>query len=204
MPPPLLTAIDSVGHIHLVLGSNPLASARCTKSIEVGAKPRVIAPADAEVHYLLAKRIEAGEVEWIQRNFEETDLTSLGRDEVDKVVDAVFVTSGGKSAASKSSSVSITGQWLSKDHRHKPFTALQKEASTSKCGGCTKFVYLYPPLYPLRWTPSDWGHHFWERMQARVSNTARDCQYYASKSWRDSRAARNDTATDLGRGSPSK
>ena len=101
MPPPLLTTVDSKGHIHLVLGSNPLASARCTKSIEVGAKPKVVAPADAEVHYLLAKRIEAGEVEWIKRSFVDSDFTSLGREEVDKVVDAVFVTSSGKSPASK-------------------------------------------------------------------------------------------------------
>lgn len=116
MPPPLLTTVDCEGHIHLVLGSNPLASARCAKSIEVGAKPKVIAPADAEVHYLLAKRIEAGEVERIKRPFEEADLTSLGRDEVDNVVDAVFVTSSGKSAASKSHfNFYEKGQWLSQN-----------------------------------------------------------------------------------------
>ena len=105
MPPPLLTAIDSEGHVHLVIGSNPLASTRCAKSIEVGAKPKVIAPADAEVHYLLARRIEAGEVEWIKRSFRDEDVTSIGRDEVDNVVDAVFVTTCGKSAAGKLSSI---------------------------------------------------------------------------------------------------
>lgn len=101
MPSPLLTSLDSEGHIHLIIGSNPLASARCSKSIEVGAKPKIIAPADADVHYVLAKRIEDGEVEWVKKTFEDADLSRLGRDEIDNVVDAVFVTSGGKSAISK-------------------------------------------------------------------------------------------------------
>ena len=98
--PSLLTALDCERHIHLIIGSNPLASARCAKSIEVGAKPKIIAPADAEVHYVLAKRIEVGEVEWIQDDFKDDHLTTLGRNEVDNVADAVFVTSGGKSALS--------------------------------------------------------------------------------------------------------
>ena len=96
MTPALLTAQDCVGNIHLIVGSNPLASARCAKSIEVGAKPKIVAPAGPEVHYVLAKRIEAGEVEWIQESFKDVHLTTLGRDEVANVVDAVFVTSGGK------------------------------------------------------------------------------------------------------------
>ena len=100
MAPPFLTALDSAGHVHLIIGSNPLASARCSKSLEVGAKPKVLAPADADFHYVLAKRIEDGEVEWIKKEFEDADLSTLGRDEVDKVVDAVFVTANGKNALS--------------------------------------------------------------------------------------------------------
>ena len=100
MAPPLLTALDSAGHIHLIVGSNPLASARCSKSIEVGAKPKVIAPADADVHYVLAKRIEEGEVEWIKKSFEDADISTLGRGEVGNVVDAVFVTASGKNTSS--------------------------------------------------------------------------------------------------------
>lgn len=96
MAPPLLTALDSAGHVHLIVGSNPLASARCSKSIEVGAKPKVVAPADSDVHYVLAKRIEDGEVEWIKKSYEDADLSTLGRGEVDNVVDAVFVTANGK------------------------------------------------------------------------------------------------------------
>ncbi len=101
MPAPMLTAQDCAGHIHLIIGSNPLASARSAKSIEVGAKPKIIAPADADIHYVLMKRIEIGEVEWIRRSFEAEDLERLGRGEVDNVVDAVFVTLGGKAPLSK-------------------------------------------------------------------------------------------------------
>lgn len=97
MQPALLTALDCKEQVHLVIGSNPLASARCAKSIEVGAKPKIIAPPNADIHYILSKRIENGEVEWIQKDFEEDDLCSLGREEVDGIVDAVFVTLGGKS-----------------------------------------------------------------------------------------------------------
>ncbi|KAK4694618.1 hypothetical protein P7C71_g2991, partial [Lecanoromycetidae sp. Uapishka_2] len=100
MPTLLLTSLDSEGHVHLIVGSNPLASARCAKSIEVGAKPIVVAHADADVHYVLAKRIEDGQVDWIKEDFKDTHLTTLGRDQVDNVVDAVFVTSGGKSPSS--------------------------------------------------------------------------------------------------------
>ncbi|KAL8719238.1 MAG: hypothetical protein Q9225_003723 [Loekoesia sp. 1 TL-2023] len=96
MPPLLLTAHDCVGHIHLIVGSNAVANARCSKSIEVGAKPIVITPPEAEVHYALQDRMKAGQVQWIEREFEDNDLTSLGRTEVDNVVDAVFVTLGGK------------------------------------------------------------------------------------------------------------
>ncbi|EME86614.1 uncharacterized protein MYCFIDRAFT_210555 [Pseudocercospora fijiensis CIRAD86] len=97
MAPALLTAVDSTAHVHLIIGSNPLAGARCARSIEVGAKPILIAPENATIHYGLAKRIEEKAVQWVQKEFEEGHLTALGREEVDHVVDAVFVTSGGKS-----------------------------------------------------------------------------------------------------------
>lgn len=93
-PSALLTAVDSTSHVHLIIGSNPLAGARCSKSLSVGATAKLIAPADASLHYGLIKRIEEKEVEWIQRSFQESDLCTLGREEVDGVVDAVFVTLG--------------------------------------------------------------------------------------------------------------
>ncbi|KAF2146291.1 uncharacterized protein K452DRAFT_283567 [Aplosporella prunicola CBS 121167] len=48
------------------------------------------------MHYGLAKRVGEGEVEWLRRGFRDEDLTSLGREDVEGVVDAVFVTLGGK------------------------------------------------------------------------------------------------------------
>ncbi|KAK7731477.1 uroporphyrin-III C-methyltransferase [Botryosphaeria dothidea] len=100
MAPALLTAVDSTDHVHLIIGSNPLAGARCTRSLEVGARPVLIAPENASIHYGLMKRIDEGEVAWVKRDFKDDDLTTLGREEVDRVVDAVFVTLGGKSALS--------------------------------------------------------------------------------------------------------
>ncbi|KAL8678245.1 MAG: hypothetical protein Q9186_005392 [Xanthomendoza sp. 1 TL-2023] len=96
MPALLLTAHDCVGHVHLVIGSNSIANARCAKSIEVGAKPIVIAPPEAEIYYALKDKIETGHVDWRKSGFQDDDLTILGRNEVDNVVDAVFVTLGGK------------------------------------------------------------------------------------------------------------
>lgn len=94
MAPPLLTAVDATSQVHLIVGSNPLASSRCTRSLEVGAKPIIIAPEDAEIHYTLARRIEEGTVRWARREFMDDDLKTLGREEIDHVVDAVFVTAG--------------------------------------------------------------------------------------------------------------
>jgi uroporphyrin-III C-methyltransferase len=88
----LLTAIDSTSHIHLIVGANSLAGSRCAKSLEVGAKPLLIAPETAELHYSLRTRIDANEVRWLAKQFEDEDVLQLGREEIGRVVDAVFVT----------------------------------------------------------------------------------------------------------------
>ncbi|OAP58089.1 uroporphyrinogen-III C-methyltransferase [Fonsecaea erecta] len=90
--PALLTAHNCVGHVHLILGSGPLAAARCTKSLEVGARPVVVFPDTEQPHFTLAAAIEQGRVSWIRRDFEEQDLKTWGREDVDGYVDAVFVT----------------------------------------------------------------------------------------------------------------
>jgi uroporphyrin-III C-methyltransferase len=100
----LLTAIDSTSHIHLIVGSNPLAAARCAKSLEVGAKPLLIAPETVELHYALQKRIDSGEVEWLKKTFEDEDILRLGREEINGVVDAVFVTWSPRDPLSESAS----------------------------------------------------------------------------------------------------
>lgn len=100
----LLTAKDCRGHIHLIIGSNSLAGKRCEQSLATGATPILIAPdtPTAPLHYGLAKLVEAKSVTWLRQNFTRELLTTLGREDVDHVVDAVFITttslgsSGGK------------------------------------------------------------------------------------------------------------
>ena len=99
-PAPLLTAVDASSQVHLIIGSNPLAASRCTKCLEVGAEPIIIAPEETEMHYTLTQRIEEGVVRWIRRSFIDDHLKTLGRAEVDGVVDTVFVTATGDDALS--------------------------------------------------------------------------------------------------------
>ena len=61
---------------------------------------KLLAPGDASLHYGLVKRIEDHTVQWIKRDFEDNDLTSLGRDDVDHIVDMVFVTLGARNLLS--------------------------------------------------------------------------------------------------------
>ena len=86
----LLTATICEQQIHLVVGSNSLASARCQKSLDAGASVILIAPGPLAPS--LQRRIDDNEVSWLAREFLSEDLTTLGREEVDKVVDLVFVT----------------------------------------------------------------------------------------------------------------
>jgi uroporphyrin-III C-methyltransferase len=91
-PTSLLVGLNCRGSIHLIVGTNPLASSRCAQSLAAGALPILIAPAEVELHYALQRRIDDGEVKWERKSFEDEDLFRLGREEVGNVVDAVFVT----------------------------------------------------------------------------------------------------------------
>ena len=91
--PALLTATDCTGHVHLIVGHNPLASSRASRSLELGARVKLLAPKSATLHYNLQQKVDEGGVEWIQKDtVTRDDLITLGRSEVDGVVDAVFVT----------------------------------------------------------------------------------------------------------------
>ncbi|KAJ6151504.1 hypothetical protein N7470_007101 [Penicillium chermesinum] len=98
---PLMLAWDAQSQIHLIIGANSLAAARCAKSLEVGARPIIIATETADLHFSLAEHISTGAAHLISRDFEDSDLTSLGREEVDGVVDMVFITLGGQHALSR-------------------------------------------------------------------------------------------------------
>lgn len=97
IPTSLLAGLTCIDHIHLIVGTNPLASSRVTQSLAAGAHPIVLGSPGAEIHYALQKRIDDGLVKLESKEFEDEDLFRLGREEVGGVVDAVFVTA----AASK-------------------------------------------------------------------------------------------------------
>lgn len=90
----MLIAINATSQIHLIIGTNSLAAARCTKSLQSGARPIVIAPETSDEHFSLKDCIEKEQVQWIRREFQDEDLKTLGREEVGYVVDVVFVTGG--------------------------------------------------------------------------------------------------------------
>ncbi|KAL7955867.1 tetrapyrrole methylase [Trichoderma compactum] len=90
----LLAGLNCTGNVHLVVGANPLAAARCAQSLGAGAHPIVVAPETAELHYGLQQKIDDGSVKWVREEFEDGHLFRLGREEVGRVVDAVFVTAG--------------------------------------------------------------------------------------------------------------
>lgn len=98
---PMLLAVSATSQIHLIIGSSSIAASRCTKSLQAGAEPIVIAPETEDVHFSLKEQIEQGSVQWLKREFQDEDLKTLGREEVDHVVDAVFVTLGGGNPLSK-------------------------------------------------------------------------------------------------------
>ncbi|KAI1110671.1 uroporphyrin-III C-methyltransferase [Nemania sp. NC0429] len=94
----LLTAVNAESHVHLIVGSNSLAAARCSQSLAVGALPILIAPETADLHHALQRRVDDGEVQWVRESFRDSHLFTLGREDVDRVVDAVFVTSSPRDA----------------------------------------------------------------------------------------------------------
>ena len=113
----LLTAVQARDHIHVVLGTNSLAATRCAQSLAVGARPIVIAAETNEgPHYTLQSHIDSGEVKWLRREFAGQDLFELGREETGRVVDAVFVTTGQKTAESEVFLTSLLGK---EKHRKK-------------------------------------------------------------------------------------
>lgn len=170
-PISLLTAVDSTSHIHLVVGSNPLAAARCAKSLEVGAKPLLIALESADLHYSLQKRINSGEVEWLKKSFEDEDVLRLGREEVNGVVDAVFVTLGQRDPLSKL--LTDPGSVLLTVNRRAHISNLQTKSNTSQRSRRSITMHLQPVINTHRRAPADRRHDEWPRLQAFLSNPTR-------------------------------
>lgn len=93
MPVPLLTSVDCTHQIHLIIGDNGIAAKRGTRSLEAGATCILLSPNDLDdLHFDLKSLIEKGGIQHVQREFQEQDLKTFGRMEVDGIVDMVFVT----------------------------------------------------------------------------------------------------------------
>ena len=52
------------------------------------------------MHFTLSEHIANGSAQWIRHEFEDKDLTTLGREEIDHIVDLVFVTLGSNNSLS--------------------------------------------------------------------------------------------------------
>ncbi|EGE08891.1 siroheme synthase [Trichophyton equinum CBS 127.97] len=149
---PLLAAIDSNSHIHLIIGSNPLAAARITKSINSGATPILISPPGNKLPSTISERIEAGQVQWIQREFQDSDLLTLGREEVECVVDAVFITLDKTYSLSRYLYMMGTGRALTRDCSPSHIKNMSAASNSRKCVRCTRTCsshYCQPILMGL-------------------------------------------------------
>ena len=149
MTPALLTRVDCSNHIHLIIGSNPLAGARCSRSVEVGAKPKLIAAENASIHYGITKRIEAGEVEWMKSDFKDEHLTTLGRPEVDCVVDAVFVTLSNRDPLSRFPIPTARLSRLLTPFRDSYLKYLPSSSHTRQCYRFCLSFYFHSPKHAL-------------------------------------------------------
>ncbi|KAK9464929.1 tetrapyrrole methylase [Lipomyces arxii] len=97
--PGLLISQNCVGQVHLVIGSTALSISRVTKSLQCGASVFLIAPEIGPENKALevwrneveSKEEQSASFKWMRRDFEDNDLLSFGRAEVEKVVDAVFI-----------------------------------------------------------------------------------------------------------------
>jgi len=93
MPVPLLTSIDCTDQVHLVIGDNGIAAKRVNRSLEAGATCILISPIALEnLHFELRELIKTLKLEFQCKEFYEEALTTLGREQVNHVVDMVFVT----------------------------------------------------------------------------------------------------------------
>ena len=90
---PLLTSVDCTDVVHLVIGDNGIAAKRVNRSLEAGATCILMSPAAfGDLHIELRDLIKSGKLEFQCKEFYDDALTCLGREEINNVVDMVFVT----------------------------------------------------------------------------------------------------------------
>ncbi|KAK9459278.1 tetrapyrrole methylase [Lipomyces oligophaga] len=95
--PSLLISRNCADEIHLIVGGSAVSLSRAAKLLDCGASKVITIcpePSVSESWNSNASTLEKdsnGRFLWIKREFRPQDLTTLGRSEVDHVVDAVFV-----------------------------------------------------------------------------------------------------------------
>lgn len=89
----LLASLACKDEVHLVVGGNSnIAALRVNSILACGAHPVLIQDVQADQFPVsLQEHITERKVTWVQQNFELEHLTTLGRKDVDSVVDKVFV-----------------------------------------------------------------------------------------------------------------
>lgn len=86
----LLTAVDCEKETHLIVGSTSnIAFQRALKSIDSGADPILIH--NGEISLGIKDLFDENKLQWIQKEFDLEDLVHYGREDVDFIVDKVFV-----------------------------------------------------------------------------------------------------------------
>ncbi|KAG5979631.1 hypothetical protein E4U55_004935 [Claviceps digitariae] len=144
----MLASINARSHTHLIIGIGPLTASRCSQSLASGAHPILIAPpppsssppaspsatSTSTSHSTLPPslptslqdKITAGLLTWHPTPFHQSHLLTLGRPQVDHVVDAVFVTLPSPPPPARSSNVNA------KDN-HNDDDALSAQQISSLC-----------------------------------------------------------------------
>jgi len=96
----LLVSLNSNGEVHGVIGDSPVAFLRVATIIESGAKAIIWATSDELFPPSIKQHIDDGNVQFIRSDYEFENLTagvsSYGRDDVDGVIDRLFVCLPGK------------------------------------------------------------------------------------------------------------
>lgn len=90
----LLASLNCTNEVHLVVGGNSnIAALRINSILASGAIPILVQKTTIETLPMSLQDLIAGKkVKWVESDFQSEFLTTLGRDDVDKVVDKVFVT----------------------------------------------------------------------------------------------------------------
>ena len=89
----LLASLKCSDDIHLIIGASNVASLRINSILEAGAKPILISNQPSEKFpKSIQDNIAKGNLKHIEKEYENGDFSSLGRSEVDNIVDRVFVT----------------------------------------------------------------------------------------------------------------